>query len=91
METNEALRQRVRHEQKLKTRLHLATTRIDEAVRERIRAIMAAHRAGIVDPQNRRRDRLEPQSYSPTPPGRNLAVFPHRAPQGYVRGACQGH
>ena len=37
----------VRHEQKLKTRLHLAITRLDEAVRERIQAIMAAHRAGL--------------------------------------------
>ena len=46
METHEALRQRVRHEQKLKTRLHLAITRLDEAARERLHAIMAAHIAG---------------------------------------------
>jgi DNA-binding NarL/FixJ family response regulator len=46
METRAALRQRVRHERQLQTRLHLATTRLDEVARERLRAIMAAHRAG---------------------------------------------
>src|SRR2546426_416298 len=46
METREALRQRVRHERHLQTRLQLATTRLDDAARERLRAIMAAHRAG---------------------------------------------
>jgi hypothetical protein len=46
METREALRQRVRHERTLKTRLHLATTRLADAERERIWAIVAAHDAG---------------------------------------------
>src|SRR2546426_12669787 len=47
METREALRQRVWHERKLKTRLQLATTRLEEAERERIWAIVAAHDAGL--------------------------------------------
>jgi len=47
METREALRQRVRHERKLKTRLQLATTRLEDAERERIWAIVAAHDAGL--------------------------------------------
>jgi hypothetical protein len=46
METREALGPCIRHERHLKTRLHLAITRLDEAARERLRAIMAAHRAG---------------------------------------------
>ena len=47
METREALRQRVRHERTLKTRLQLATTRLADAERERIWAIVAAHEAGL--------------------------------------------
>jgi transposase len=43
METREALRQRVRQERQLKTRLQLATTRLEDAERERIWAIVAAH------------------------------------------------
>jgi hypothetical protein len=46
METREALRQRVRHQRTLKTRLQLATTRLADAERERIWAIVAAHEAG---------------------------------------------
>ena len=46
METGEALRQRVQHEQQLTTRLAVAITRLDAAARERLRAIMAAHEAG---------------------------------------------
>ena len=47
MEPREAFRQRVQHERQLKTRLHLATTRLAEAERERIWAIVAAHEAGL--------------------------------------------
>jgi hypothetical protein len=47
METREALRQRVRHERQLQTRLHLATTRLEDAKRQRIGAIVAAHEAGL--------------------------------------------
>jgi hypothetical protein len=47
METREALRQRVQHERQLKTRLQLATTRREDAERERIWAIVAAHEAGL--------------------------------------------
>jgi hypothetical protein len=47
METREALRQRVQHERQLKTRLQLATTRLEEAECERIWAIVAAHEAGL--------------------------------------------
>ena len=47
METREALRQRVRHERQLKTRLQLATTRLEDAERERVWAIVAAHKAGL--------------------------------------------
>ena len=47
METREQLHQRVRHEQQLKARLRLATTRLTEAEQERIWAIAAAHRAGL--------------------------------------------
>ena len=46
METREALHQRARQEQPLQTRLHLATTRLADAVRERLWAIVAAHEAG---------------------------------------------
>ena len=38
METREALRHGVRHARPLKTRLHVVTTRLNEAARERIRA-----------------------------------------------------
>jgi hypothetical protein len=47
METRDALRQRVQHERQLKTRLHLATTRLEDAARERIWAVVAAHQAGL--------------------------------------------
>ena len=47
METREQLHQRVRHEQQLKARLRVATTRLTEAEQERIWAIVAAHRAGL--------------------------------------------
>ena len=47
METREVLRQRVQHERKLKTRLQLATTRLEDAERERIWAIVAAHEGGL--------------------------------------------
>jgi hypothetical protein len=47
METHEALRQRGQHERQLKTRLQLAATRLEEAERERIWAIVAAHEAGL--------------------------------------------
>jgi hypothetical protein len=43
----EEIRQLVQHERKLKTRLQLATTRLEEAERERIWAIVAAHDAGL--------------------------------------------
>jgi hypothetical protein len=46
METREALQQRVRHEYTLKTRLQVATTRLVDAARERLWAIVAAHEAG---------------------------------------------
>src|SRR6266851_3601711 len=45
--TREELHQLVQHERKLKNRLHLATTRLAEAERERIWAIVAAHDAGL--------------------------------------------
>src|SRR5215471_5262116 len=45
--TREGLHQLVQHERKLKNRLQLATTRLDEAERERIWAIVAAHDAGL--------------------------------------------
>jgi hypothetical protein len=45
--TREELHQLVQHERKLKTRLQLATTRLAEAERERIWAIVAAHEAGL--------------------------------------------
>jgi len=47
MEPREALRQRIQQERQLKTRLQLATTRLEDAERERIRAIVAAHEAGL--------------------------------------------
>jgi hypothetical protein len=45
--TREEIHQLVQHERKLKTRLQLATTRLAEAERERIWAIVAAHDAGF--------------------------------------------
>ncbi len=45
--TREEIHELVQHEQKLKTRLQLATTRLEEAERERIWAIVAAHNAGL--------------------------------------------
>ncbi len=45
--TREEIHQLVQHERKLKNRLHLATTRLAEAERERIWAIVAAHDAGL--------------------------------------------
>ena len=45
--TREAIHQLVQHERQLKTRLQLATTRLADAERERIRAIVAAHEAGL--------------------------------------------
>jgi hypothetical protein len=43
MEARVAFRQRVQHEQHLKARLRLATTRLAEAEQERIWAIVATH------------------------------------------------
>jgi hypothetical protein len=45
--TREEIHQLVQHERKLKTRLQLATTRLEDAERERIWAIVAAHEAGL--------------------------------------------
>jgi len=47
METPEALQQRVRRDQQLYARLRLATTRLADAERERIWAIVAAKEAGL--------------------------------------------
>ncbi len=47
MEPHEELTQRVRREQQLIARLRLATTRLADADRERIWAIVAAHEAGL--------------------------------------------
>jgi hypothetical protein len=47
METHAELTQRVRREQQLVARLRLATTRLADADRERIWAIVAAHEAGL--------------------------------------------
>ena len=45
--TREELHELVHHERKLKNRLQLATTRLEEAERERIWAIVAAYDAGL--------------------------------------------
>ena len=45
--TREEIHQLVQHERKLKTRLQLATKRLEDAERERIWAIVAAHEAGL--------------------------------------------
>jgi hypothetical protein len=47
MESPDALRQRVHREVQLKSRLRLATTRLDDAHRERVWAVAAAHKAGL--------------------------------------------
>ena len=47
METREQLHQRARHEQRLKARLRVATTRLTEAEQERIWVITATHHAGL--------------------------------------------
>jgi hypothetical protein len=47
METPEALQQRVRREQQMLTRLRLVVTRLADAERERIWAIVAAKEAGL--------------------------------------------
>ena len=60
METPEALRQRVRREQQLIARLRLATTRLADADRERIWAIVAAKEAGLSIRQTARATGLSP-------------------------------
>ena len=60
METPEAWRQRVRREQQLIARLRLATTRLAEADRERIWAIVAAQEAGLSIRQTARATGLSP-------------------------------
>ncbi len=47
MESPDALRQRVHREVQLKSRLRLAATRLDDANRERVWAVAAAHKAGL--------------------------------------------
>jgi len=47
MESPHALRQRVDREVQFKSRLHLAATRLKDANRERIWAVVAAHKAGL--------------------------------------------
>ncbi len=47
METYKELKQRARLEQQLIARLRLATTRLTDADRERVWAIVAAHQAGL--------------------------------------------
>jgi hypothetical protein len=60
METPEAWRQRVRREQQLIARLRLATTRLADADRERIWAIVAAKEAGLSIRQTARATGLSP-------------------------------
>ena len=60
METPEAFRQRVRREQQLIARLRLATTRLADADRERIWAIVAAKEAGLSIRQIARATGLSP-------------------------------
>jgi hypothetical protein len=60
METPEALRQRIRREQQLIARLRLATTRLADADRERIWAIVAAKEAGLSIRQTARATGLSP-------------------------------
>jgi hypothetical protein len=47
MEAHEAVRQRTLREKRLAIRLRLASTRVEEADRERLWAIAAAHAAGL--------------------------------------------
>ncbi len=47
MESPDALRHRVHREIQLKSRLRLAATRLDDAHRERVWAVVAAHKAGL--------------------------------------------
>jgi Homeodomain-like domain len=47
MESPDALRQRVHREVQLKSRLRLTVTRLDDANRERVWAVAAAHKAGL--------------------------------------------
>jgi AraC-like DNA-binding protein len=47
METNDELKERVRREQRLAARLHLATERLEDAQRERIWALVEAHPSGL--------------------------------------------
>ena len=47
METNDEFRERIRREQRLAARLHLATERLQEAQRERIWAVVEAHESGL--------------------------------------------
>jgi hypothetical protein len=60
METPEAWRQRVRREQQLIARLRLATTRLADADRERIWAMVAAKEAGLSIRQIARATGLSP-------------------------------
>src|SRR3954466_9763763 len=46
METNAEFDERIRREQQVAARLHLATKRLEEAQRERIWAIVEAHQSG---------------------------------------------
>lgn len=47
METNDRFGERIRREQRLTARLRLATDRLEEAQRERIWAVVEAHRSGL--------------------------------------------
>src|SRR6266852_2852423 len=60
METPEALQQRVRREQQMIARLRLAMTRLADAERERIWAIVAAKEAGLSIRQIARATGLSP-------------------------------
>jgi AraC-like DNA-binding protein len=60
METPEALQQRVRRDQQMHARLRLATTRLADAERERIWAIVAAKEAGLSIRQIARATGLSP-------------------------------
>src|SRR2546428_386522 len=60
METPEALQQRVRRDQQMRARLQIATTRLAEAERERIWAIVAAKEAGLSIRQTARASGLSP-------------------------------
>ena len=47
METHDEFRERIRREQQLAARLHLATERLEEVQRERIWAVVEAHQSGL--------------------------------------------